>query len=199
MYRAELPLGPKLRWACACLAFIACVPASRPPADEPINAKCAMLTLPIKTISNAKMSSVFEHHCGDVAKLRAFWAPHLALDAPPPPHAPPSENDTSTLVVMLGDSTMKQQYETLVMMLGAEPLLDPASGRERIKSDGKLRFAGVELELYAAAARVAPRRDRLVLWNSAHTVCARDAVRGAPQYALYFWMHGVQTKPEDAP
>ena len=61
MYRAELPLGPKLRWACACLAFIACVPASRPPADEPINAKCAMLTLPIKTISNAKMSSVFEH------------------------------------------------------------------------------------------------------------------------------------------
>ena len=48
-----------------------------------------------------------------------------------------------------------------------------------------------------AAARVAPRRDRLVLWNSAHTVCARDAVRGAPQYALYFWMHGVPTAPAD--
>ena len=52
-------------------------------------------------------------------------------------------------------------------------------------------------ELPTTTTRPPPRRDRLVLWNSAHTVCARDAVRGAPQYALYFWMHGVPTAPAD--
>ena len=114
---------------------------------------CSLLTNPVAPIGKNAMGSIFRQQCGvDVSEFTNVWQKKLMIEET---H---NSTDPPLVLLMMGDSTMWQQYETLIMMTGAISFGGPAKTHDRPLSSTHMDYHGVELELRAATVTVAGRR-----------------------------------------
>ena len=87
---------------------------------------CSLLTNPVAPIGKNAMGSIFRQQCGvDVSEFTNVWQKKLMIEET---H---NSTDPPLVLLMMGDSTMWQQYETLIMMTGAISFGGPAKTHDR--------------------------------------------------------------------